>query len=304
MPTLTPSERRTVERGVSDEVLSATVARLYKAENGARDYAYSGMLGAVMLVRSASGAFAFKLVDLNNGRVLWEHDASHNIKYQQDRPFFHSFVGSTCMIGFSFADEDEASTFFDKYARKESYVPQQPVPAPAPAPAPMAAFAPSAPPTGSMSRSSSGESIGSRPSKKESSGGGFFGRSKSKKDEKKKGKIDKSMISAPTNFEHVSHVGFNPKTGFSVSLFDENATAAERVLILPRRGIQAQNIPMEWKVIFQKAGITDDILKDKKAAKTVAKFMKEHAGDIAKASAAPPPALGAARSGPNPRPWT
>ncbi|KAJ3342257.1 hypothetical protein HDU83_006185, partial [Entophlyctis luteolus] len=107
--------------------------------------------------------------------------------------------------------------------------------------------------------------------KTESNGGsGFFGFGRKKtaadasststgnsKTEKKKkknggnGKIDKSMISAPSNFEHVSHVGFNQNTGFT-----------------------AQNIPMEWKAIFAKAGITEEQLNDKHTAKVVKKFMK------------------------------
>ncbi|KAI8613936.1 hypothetical protein BC830DRAFT_425797 [Chytriomyces sp. MP71] len=100
--------------------------------------------------------------------------------------------------------------------------------------------------------------------KRESSSGGFFSgmfgkkkkdaetssvSGKKEKKEKKKsasggtGKIDKSMISAPSNFEHLSHVGFNKESGFT-----------------------AQNIPMEWKAIFAKAGITEEQLQDKKTA--------------------------------------
>jgi hypothetical protein len=59
-----------------------------------------------------------------------------------------------------------------------------------------------------------------------------------------------------SKFSHVSHVGYDAKQGFS-----------------------AQNIPQEWKLIFAKAGITEDQLKDKKTAKFVAKFMKQHGGD-------------------------
>ncbi len=33
---------------------------------------------------------------------------------------------------------------------------------------------------------------------------------------------------------------------------------------------------MEWKIIFEKAGITEEQLQDKKTAKIVAKFMKQH----------------------------
>lgn len=38
---------------------------------------------------------------------------------------------------------------------------------------------------------------------------------------------------------------------------------------------------MEWKIIFQKAGITDEQLQDKKQLKVVKRFMKENAGLVA-----------------------
>ena len=60
----------------------------------------------------------------------------------------------------------------------------------------------------------------------------------------------------------------------------------------PKRGFSAQNIPKEWKLIFEKAGITEEQLQDKKTAKFVAKFMKEHAGQegMPPAAQASPPA--------------
>ncbi|KAI8921813.1 hypothetical protein BC831DRAFT_475328 [Entophlyctis helioformis] len=278
MPTLRPDERRTIERSAGpSDVLASTVARLYEAKASPHEYSFSGLVGAVALVRSPAGAFAFKLISLNGGQILWEQDVSRDVKYVQDRPFFHSFLGQSCMIGFSFADEDEAASFHDTFARKESLAPTPapaPMPAPTPAPIPVAAPAPSPVPAQiqqqGMTRSTSSDSVGSKQSKKESGGGGFFGRNRSKTTGKK-GKIDKSMISAPSNFEHVSHVGYDPKTGFS-----------------------AQNIPMEWKIIFQKAGITEEQLQDKKTAKKVAKFMKEHADQLGRPNAAISASAGAA----------
>ncbi|KAH6571796.1 hypothetical protein BASA60_006973 [Batrachochytrium salamandrivorans] len=319
---LTQAERRAVERGVGDEVVAVAITRLYKAEGNSREYMYGGIMGVMALARSATGSWSFKLADVNSGRVLWEQDLIKDIKYQQDRPFFHSFLGTTCMIGLSFSDETEAGKFYEKYSHMDSYVPQpQPQSAPvqstpmaAPLPAqPMTATLPPPPsqPQFSITKSNSSESVNSKKTKKESPGGFsgnssrfLTGRPKSKKEsskDSKKGKIDKSMISAPSNFEHVSHVGYNPKTGFS-----------------------AQNIPMEWKIIFQKAGITEEQLQDKRTAKTVAKFMKQHAAELANPKTAqtlaapgssssaaavprrapppPPPSRGTARAPPPPPP--
>ena len=73
------------------------------------------------------------------------------------------------------------------------------------------------------------------------------------------------MISAPTNFEHVSHVGYSAQSGFSV-----------------------ENIPLEWKLIFQKAGITDEQLQDKRQRKVVKQFMRDNANLVSGGTSAVP----------------
>ncbi|KAJ3080429.1 hypothetical protein HK102_003066, partial [Quaeritorhiza haematococci] len=140
----------------------------------------------------------------------------------------------TCMAGFSFADENEAATFYDKVMSKDSLPPTTPAgitvaPAPVAPPTPAVATIVKSP-----SEEKEKKSKKEKPEKESSSFFGFGKKSKSSKGKQKKGKIDKSMIGDPTGFTHVSHVGFNPKTGFS-----------------------AQNIPVEWKAIFAKAGITE-----------------------------------------------
>ena len=177
-----------------------------------------------------------------------------DIKYVKDLSHFHSFLGSGCMTGFCFADDRSAAEFADKFMNRESVPvkysppPRNPInnnPTSLPEP---------------IKKSDSVDSV-----KSEKSSGGLFGFGKKKTTTKK---IDKSMISSPENFQHLSHVGYDSKTGFS-----------------------AQNIPMEWKIIFQKAGITEDQLQDKKTAKVVAKFMQQHGASVPgsnNAPAAPP----------------
>jgi Wiskott-Aldrich syndrome protein len=53
-------------------------------------------------------------------------------------------------------------------------------------------------------------------------------------------------ISAPSNFRHVSHIGWSPDSGF-----------------------QVENIPPEWKKIFASAGIRKKELRDPEAAKFI-----------------------------------
>ena len=154
------------------------------------------------------------------------------------------------MIGFSFADELEAAQFLDRVQNKERLVvASKPVIPTVPESRPSVTSAPQPIPPQTTAPA---VSIDRKDTKKDSSGGffGFGGR----KETIKKGKLDKSMIGAPTDFQHVSHVGYSAQSGFSV-----------------------QNIPMEWKIIFQKAGITDEQLQDKKQKKVVKQFMKDNA---------------------------
>ena len=78
---------------------------------------------------------------------------------------------------------------------------------------------------------------------------------KEKKKPKTK-KVDKSMISGPSGFQHVSHVGY-----------------------AKGKGLDVNNVPSEWLETFKKAGLTNDQLKDPKTAKFVMKFMQEHNAD-------------------------
>ncbi|KAJ3299644.1 hypothetical protein HDU76_006253 [Blyttiomyces sp. JEL0837] len=294
--TLNDSEQSIISSALrGSEVLAAAVARLYLASESTAEWKYQEKVGAVVLAKDR-GSFSFQFVDLRvcvsdwmvsaileaqkDRRVVWTAEHSSDFKYYTDRPFFHCFPSPSdrCMAAFSFADEDEASEFAEKVNRKKFISPSTTAP---PAPTIIAPPVPPQPPRASViadalpipksnltsarsslvsetsstiSKSPSADisELDKKKSKKEKSesSGGFF--SKKKKD-KKGGKIDKSMISAPTEFKHVSHVGYDPKTGFS-----------------------AQNIPMEWKVIFQKAGITEEQLQDKKTAKFVKKFMEQH----------------------------
>ncbi|KAJ3296744.1 hypothetical protein HK104_001254 [Borealophlyctis nickersoniae] len=266
MPTLFPEDNQKIQNSVRGEVLASTVARLYFAHPNPRDWTYADKVGAIVLVRDRSGGFQLQLVDLSAGQVVWDLDLGRDVKYQQDKPFFHSFLGLDSMAGLSFADENEASDFYDTFMRKESIASNRPSTF-------NTAVAPPPPqPLSGIVKSPSVSTVKSSDKKENSSlFGGSFGKKKGKKE---KSKIDKSMISGPSNFEHISHVGFNPNTGFS-----------------------AQNIPLEWRAIFQKAGITEEVISDKKNRKVLEKFMKDNESKLATASqgaksspvSAPPP---------------
>ena len=203
---LSAAEISQFSRGISDQVIKITVARLYECSG---EWRYNGLWGAICLLRTKDG-FAFKLLDFYTSKLLWEHTLS-DIKYAQDLTHFHSFMGKSSVMGLSFASENDAQEFANLVLNRESLI----------AKAPQAAI-----------------SVASAPAVKEAKEEVKESKSWFKSSKKKETKkIDKTMISSPENFQHLSHVGFDPKTGFSAS-----------------------NIPMEWKVIFQKAGITEVLL--------------------------------------------
>eukprot|EP00835_Amoeboradix_gromovi_P004476 NODE_350_length_10400_cov_0.385205.p3 type:complete len:415 gc:universal NODE_350_length_10400_cov_0.385205:3695-2451(-) len=91
---------------------------------------------------------------------------------------------------------------------------------------------------------------------------------KGKKKPKTK-KIDKASISAPSGFQHVSHVGY-----------------------AKGKGLDVNNVPPEWLDTFKKAGLTSEQLQDPKTAKFVMNFMQNHSSDgqpTDKKRAPPPP---------------
>ncbi|KAG6882854.1 hypothetical protein C0993_008900, partial [Termitomyces sp. T159_Od127] len=169
---LSSDQKAKVKTAVAgSKVLHAVPARVYYAYPDPAKWSYAGVEGAIAFVKDdATGVWSFKLVDLDGTGVVWEHELYSGLEYHTDRPFFHSFAGDECMIGFVFpqASEKEAKAFCKKVkTRKEEKSPKSP-------------------------------------------------KKKTKTKLGKGGKIDKSLISAPTagSFVHVGHMGYDEDKGF------------------------------------------------------------------------------------------
>ncbi|KAF9976927.1 hypothetical protein BGZ65_007612 [Modicella reniformis] len=184
MPSLTlnnPEDKSLVKRFLSSpdtKIITATVARLYVAYPDPYQWTYSGVIGAVALIQTAN-TFYLRIVDLLYGRgIVWEQELYNGFVYTRDKAFFHSFQTDSYIAGFSFADEHEADIFFGKVHGRANLRPFKPV---------LAAG-------GKSGKSAGGQGLNKIPLVN--------------------GKVDKSRIGQPLNFQHVAHIGWNQDVGF------------------------------------------------------------------------------------------
>jgi hypothetical protein len=107
---LTDGEKGTVRRVVGGNVKAIAVARLYTTNNGG--WCYEGKWGGLALVAERDSHF-LRLVDLDRGTPIWEHELYDNIVYSSPAPFFHTFEGHKAVVGLSFADEQDARVLYN-----------------------------------------------------------------------------------------------------------------------------------------------------------------------------------------------
>jgi len=84
----------------SNNILYATLARIYFAYPQPNRWSYGGLQGALAFVRdTTTNLYSFKLVDLNGTRgVVWTHELYDGFEYFLDRPFLHSFAGDVSSL--------------------------------------------------------------------------------------------------------------------------------------------------------------------------------------------------------------
>lgn len=162
------------------------------------------------------------------GKLLWQHECYAELALQIDG-CFTVFSSDKFLIGFLFTNEREAHDFLEVFQKKRpaSKIKRSPPPLvaiqPLTQPAAAAVAVPAAP-------------------KKEIV-------------IKKTKRVTKGDIGRPTNFQRISHIGFDAETGFDL-----------------------QNVPPEWLHLFEKAGVTDAQLKNAETAKFIVDFVERRGG--------------------------
>lgn len=172
--------------------------------------------------------------------MIWEHEVYFDFDYRVDCEFFHSFESDDNeQIGFLFADEDEA-THFAQVVISKSEILQI-----------------------SQGKSTGGEGSVRSTESGGTGGGGFFSLFRRSKRESKTDPSDSPHsrkpheltaddVGDPYDFQHLAHIGFDRTTG----------------------AFNTQNIPAEWREIFDKAGVTDEQLRNKETAGFIVDFVR------------------------------
>ena len=77
------------------KVLHAALARVYYAYPQPDGWSYTGLQGAITLVKDESKTtYGFKMVDLEGtGGIIWQHELREGLDYNLDWALFHSFKG-------------------------------------------------------------------------------------------------------------------------------------------------------------------------------------------------------------------
>ncbi|XP_050684772.1 actin nucleation-promoting factor WASL-like [Leptidea sinapis] len=226
--------------------LATSVVQLFTTEGPGHTEWKKKDTGVLCLIKDNSKrSYFFRIYCLYRRAMIWEHEVYMQIDYRSPRPYLHTFEAEEYMTALNFASEDEAMKLRNividkietrKHRREErrqrsmlagranstssntsntssrmNGVAPPPLPVPAPAPLP------------------------AQPVKNNvTSGGGYTLKGKKPKARK----LTKADISAPKDFKHISHVGWDANKGFDVENLDE----AEMRSFLVKAGISEKQL--------------------------------------------------------------
>uniref|UniRef100_A0A8C8RLE1 Actin nucleation-promoting factor WAS n=1 Tax=Pelusios castaneus TaxID=367368 RepID=A0A8C8RLE1_9SAUR len=282
--------------------LATSVAQLYLAMPPNSQVWSKQGCGALCLVKdNPRRSYFIRLFDLKQaGRLMWELELSSQLVYSTVRAYFHTFPGDQCQVGLNFADEAEARTFHmlveEKVQKQQQRMEKRQLPPPPP---PVSeerrGTLPRAPgsggdvngPSKQPNSPSSGLNLATMDIQNpDITSSRYRGLPVPTAVDKKKGKkkISKADIGAPSGFKHVTHVGWDPNTGFDVN-----------------------NLDPDLKTLFSRAGISEAQLTDAETSKIIYDFIEGQGGleavkeELRRQDPAPPPPP-PIRSGPLPPP--
>ncbi|XP_070192688.1 actin nucleation-promoting factor WASL-like isoform X2 [Littorina saxatilis] len=209
--------------------LASGVVQLYLADQPGRTSWNKRCCGVACFVKdNPKRSYFIRVFDIKKGQMIWEQELYNQFRYKTPREYFHIFEGQQCMVGLNFASEDEAMKFKTavegklqeratrrRDKKRQNTVHGQPG-APSRPPNTRPPASPSAQSTNMMQPMptvTTNLDLGKNGNKGK--------KNKDKDKDKDKGrKLTKADIGAPTEFRHVSHVGWDPNKGFDMNNLD------------------------------------------------------------------------------------
>lgn len=211
--------------------LATTVVQLYTTIPPVHSQWSKKGTGVLCFVRDVNRKnYFFRLYNLKRDSMIWEHEMYNNMEYIESRPFFHMFEGEENIVAFNFANYDEARNFKNVVVKKISI------------------------------RKHKEDKRARRISQSQSvrlplqQNLDFESKQELRK-EKRRRNITKADIGRPMDFIHISHVGWDPASGFDVKGDDDNL-----------------------RDIFTKAGVSEKQLQNKKTRAFIYNFIQDHEG--------------------------
>ncbi|KAI5734706.1 hypothetical protein M8J77_009712 [Diaphorina citri] len=286
MPTNAPPEQKTSSLltrqeneavfkllGNRCQALSTTVIQLFTTDGPNDNEWHKRCFGILCLVKdNPRKSYFFRLYCLTRKQLLWEHELYTGMDYMAPQNFLHIFEAEDCVVAFNFASEEEARHMRYVILEKQKRIERRHRASTQPR---------HATPGADRERSrtlqpavlTNGTNLTPKSRHMRSLSGGRGG---DRRRDGKKNKLTKADISSPTEFRHVSHVGFDPNRGFDA--------------------VDIQNSP-ELEMFFEKAGVSQSQLQDRKTREFIYDFISRNGGlDAAKEEAHLPPPPVPARS--------
>ncbi|MGH0136798.1 UNVERIFIED_CONTAM: hypothetical protein FKN15_062806 [Acipenser sinensis] len=257
---IVPEEQEPLKSRPKIQSLASTVVQLCMALPDSRDRWSQQHCGVVCFVKdNPKRSYFIRLYDITEGTLIWEQELYNQFEYSARSPFFHTFSGDDCQVGLNFANENEAATFKVNVEQKinQRLNRQDRRGGLPPLPPPNGSRSPTSTPMPTIDIQNP-DIVSSRYRSTPTPTPAHLPLDKGKKDKKKGGKkfkLSKADIGAPSSFMHVSHVGWDPNTGFDVN-----------------------NMDPDLKCLFSKAGISDDQLADADTSKLIHDFIEQSGG--------------------------
>ncbi|XP_068964284.1 actin nucleation-promoting factor WAS isoform X1 [Petaurus breviceps papuanus] len=247
--------------------LATSVAQLYLALPSTGGRWQKELSGAICFVKdNPRRSYFIRLYGLQEGRLLWEQEIYTQLVYSAPTPFFHTFPGDDCQAGLNFADEAEAQAFrtlveekIQKRSQKQNAGSLSTERRGATAPLPPQLSGDISVPASTLGSPSLGLVAVDiqNPDITSSRYRGLPAPTPPPPDKKRSGKkkISKADIGAPSGFKHVSHVGWDPHSGFDVN-----------------------NLDPDLRSLFSRAGISEAQLTDAETSKLIYDFIEDQGG--------------------------